>query len=252
MELHSILELSEARYRVNLLCPYDLSIPVGANGQHPRAWWASDLRFQPVETEHFIGSVAAGAPVNFRDVFINPHGHGTHTESVGHIDIGVQPAHLALSSPWHLARLISVQPTPMGEDQVVLPEQLQPALESPEITALVLRTLPNGKDKLRKDYSGTNPPYLHPDCGVQLRKAGIEHLLLDLPSVDRESDEGKLQVHHGFWNHPEAPRTNASITEMIYVPNEVKDGLYLLHLSVLRWENDASPSRPVLYPLTQI
>jgi hypothetical protein len=182
-------------------------------------------------------------------VFINPHGHGTHTESVGHIDVGVQPAYLAVPNPWMLAQLISVRPLAIGKDLVVMPDQLKPGLVNSEQKALVIRTLPNETDKLRRDYSGSNPAYLHPDCGALLRDAGIEHLLLDLPSVDRESDEGKLQVHHAFWNHPEAPRTQASITELIYVPNEVQDGMYLLHLGLLRWENDASPSRPVLYPL---
>ena len=249
MQLHSILELPQGRFKVDHESPHDLSIPVGNNGQHPRAWWASPLRFQPVETADFIGSVEAGAPVNFRDVFINPHGHGTHTESVGHIDVGVQSAYLAVPNPWMLAQLISVTPLAIGNDLVVMPDQLKPGLVNSEQKALVIRTLPNETDKLRRDYSGSNPAYLHPDCGALLRDAGIEHLLLDLPSVDRESDEGKLQVHHAFWNHPEAPRTQASITELIYVPNEVQDGMYLLHLGLLRWENDASPSRPVLYPL---
>jgi subtilisin family serine protease len=79
MQLHSILELKQGRFRVNLESPHDVCNPVGNNAQHPRAWWSTPLRFQPVETADFIGSVEAGAPVNFRDVFINPHGHGTHT-----------------------------------------------------------------------------------------------------------------------------------------------------------------------------
>lgn len=75
------------------------------------------------------------------------------------------------------------------------------------------------------------------------------HLLIDLPSVDKEHDGGKLTAHKTFWNYPKAPRKEATITEMIFVPNAVKDGLYLLNLQVAPFENDASPSRPVIYPL---
>ena len=38
-----------------------------------------------------------------------------------------------------------------------------------------------------------------------------------------------------------------TITEMIYVPNEISDGLYVLNLQIAPFENDASPSKPVLY-----
>jgi hypothetical protein len=40
-----------------------------------------------------------------------------------------------------------------------------------------------------------------------------------------------------------------TITELIFVPNEVKDGPYLLNLQTAAFENDATPSRPVIYPI---
>jgi len=46
---------------------------------------------------------------------------------------------------------------------------------------------------------------------------------------------------------PENPDYTRTITELIYVPNSVTDGEYLLELQVAAFENDASPSRPVLY-----
>ena len=46
---------------------------------------------------------------------------------------------------------------------------------------------------------------------------------------------------------PQNERMDASITEMIYVPDEIEDGTYLLELQFAPFENDASPSRPVLY-----
>jgi len=71
--------------------------------------------------------------------------------------------------------------------------------------------------------------------------------LLDLPSVDREQDDGKLAAHHAFWDFPHVIDRCRSITEMIYVPDEVLDGDYLLELQVPHFINDAAPSRPVLY-----
>jgi hypothetical protein len=36
---------------------------------------------------------------------------------------------------------------------------------------------------------------------------------------------------------------------MIFVNNEVKDGSYILNLQMASFENDASPSKPVLYQI---
>ena len=74
-------------------------------------------------------------------------------------------------------------------------------------------------------------------------------MLLDLPSVDKEIDGGVLAFHHAFWNVPNHPDSSRTITELIYVPNELSDGAYLLELQVSNFENDAAPSRPILYPI---
>jgi hypothetical protein len=71
--------------------------------------------------------------------------------------------------------------------------------------------------------------------------------LVDIPSVDKEIDGGALAFHHAFWNVPEQPITNRTITELIYVPNEVEDGHYILELQLSNFDNDAAPSRPLLY-----
>jgi hypothetical protein len=76
-----------------------------------------------------------------------------------------------------------------------------------------------------------------------------------LPSVDKEKDEGKLLAHKAFWNVKDVndlnadARLNCTITEMIYVPDEVLDGAYVLNLQIASFENDASPSKPILYQI---
>ena len=90
------------------------------------------------------------------------------------------------------------------------------------------------------------------------RERGIEHLVCDLPSVDRAQDGGRLLAHRAFWGVPDgateaaaAARPRCTITELAYVPDEAPDGLYLLDLQVAAFMLDAAPSRPLLYPISR-
>jgi hypothetical protein len=82
------------------------------------------------------------------------------------------------------------------------------------------------------------PSFLAERAALFLRESGIQHLLIDLPSVDKEKDEGKLLAHKAFWNVTDVndlnldARLEATITEMIYVPDNVVDGSYLLNLQI--------------------
>ena len=64
------------------------------------------------------------------------------------------------------------------------------------------------------------------------RERGIRHLLIDQPSVDKEFDDGMLLSHRAFWNYPSTLDQESTITEFIGVPDNLKDGLYLLNLSI--------------------
>ena len=77
----------------------------------------------------------------------------------------------------------------------------------------------------------------------------MKHLLIDQPSVDKEIDGGALLAHKAFWDYPNVLDKERTITELIGIPPEATDGLYLLNLSLANIENDASPSRPVIYRL---
>jgi kynurenine formamidase len=115
--------------------------------------------------------------------------------------------------------------------------------------------LPNSESKKHKNYSKTNPPYLLEEAATFIRESGIKHLLIDLPSVDREEDEGRLLAHKAFWNVKdinnlnEDSRLDCTISEMIFVDDSVKDGSYILNLQMAPFENDASPSKPVLFKI---
>jgi kynurenine formamidase len=154
-----------------------------------------------------------------------------------------------------LAELVSVVPEMKGDDLVISRNQIKKALGNKTPEAIIIRTLPNFKIKKSLKYSNTNPPYLAEEAANFIRESGIKHLLIDLPSVDKEHDEGKLLAHKAFWNvkdvnnlNPDA-RLNCTITEMIFVADEVQDGSYLLNLQIASFENDASPSKPILYKI---
>ncbi|MEZ4885345.1 MAG: cyclase family protein [Chitinophagales bacterium] len=247
--MQTTIQYQNETYQIRLDQAMDISIPLQEGLQTVNAFYAPPLQIEPVRAGDFVGDVRQGGVVNFKNVLLNPHGNGTHTECVGHISPNGETINRALKQFFFLAELISVYPQKMENgDRVVLKEQIVTALAGKKMPqALVIRTLPNDDFKLRTHYSGANPPYLHHEATQYIVENGVEHLLLDLPSVDREEDGGELLSHKVFWQYPHDARLNATITEMIYVPNGVKDGKYFLNLQITSLEMDASPSKPVLF-----
>ncbi|PTX22520.1 kynurenine formamidase [Pontibacter mucosus] len=239
-------------YTFNLLLPLDISMPLHDRQPQPECFWAEPVAFDVIRVGDFVGSVAEGGSTNYKRVHLTPHGNGTHTECYGHISADENATiHHCLKRFLFVAQLITVQPQKQENgDEVVLLEDVRKQLQRIKPEAVILRTLPNSDDKLTHHYSGTNPPYLEHTIGQYLAEEEVQHLLLDLPSVDRELDEGKLLCHHAFWQYPENTRCGATITELIYVPDYIADGLYLLNLQIASLQLDASPSKPILYTLS--
>ena len=235
------------QFEIDLSRPMDISLSLRGDNRNPVAWYLKAPKIEPVREGNWIGQVSEGASTNFNNIYFNPHGHGTHTECVGHITSDFHSINETLKNFFFLAKLISITPRRIGEDEVITQEDLRKAIKPNEVEALVIRTLPNTIAKRSKHYSHTNPPYLEEAAARYIRECGVEHLLVDLPSVDKEKDEGKLLAHKAFWNYPKNTRFEASITELIYVPAKVEDGLYFLNLQPASFENDAAPSKPVLY-----
>jgi len=216
-------------------------------------YYADAFEALPIRMGSFIGAVAEGGPVNHKEVRFSPHGTGTHTECVGHIiSDPAATIDVCLTEFQFKSLLITVTPTAQLADAVVtlasVAGQLPPA---GSCQALVLRTLPNGPEKESTNYSGTNPPYLEAALAQRLVMLGIDHILVDLPSVDKEVDGGALAFHRQFWQADQAgnERRHATITELIYVPEYVKDGWYTLFIAPARWQLDAAPSRVWLAPI---
>ncbi|NND62691.1 MAG: cyclase family protein [Flavobacteriaceae bacterium] len=245
--MKATIKIKEELFTVDLSDPIDISIPMKASNENPSAWYLKPPAIKPVQLEEWIGSVEAGAAVNFNNIWFNPHAHGTHTECLGHITKDFHSINDAITNFFFTAELISVAPEDHGVDRIISLDQIKDLLNGTNPQAVIIRTLPNTEDKLSKDYSHTNWPYISEAAAVYLRELGVEHLLIDLPSVDKEKDDGQLLAHRAFWNHPDNPKRGSTITEFIYVDNKVVDGTYLLNLQVAPFHNDAAPSRPVLY-----
>jgi len=230
----------------------DLSLAFQENGG-PSAWYVEPIRIETVRANGFLGSVAEGGDVNFRDVTFNPHGNGTHTECLGHISEEAHSVNRFSIPPLLPCLVLSILPDLKNDDHIITAEKLKTASgdhwSAPNLpSSMVLRTLPNHPEKRAKNWSNTNPPFLDEGAAQWLVDNGVEHLLLDLPSVDREEDGGALKAHHIFWQWPEKPRYRATITEFIFVPDTLLDGLHLLNLQTAPFELDATPSRPIIIP----
>jgi kynurenine formamidase len=243
------IEYNSRKLKIDLTQPLDLSIPIKNGASNVNAWYIGPPKIEPEVFEEAIISVENGASVNFNTITFNPHSHGTHTETVGHIVKEQCSVNKCLKTFFFLAEVVTVAPEKRGEDYVISAKQLQFALGNKKREALVVRTMPNTSEKKTTQYSNTNWTYFEEDAIKLLVKKGIKHLLVDLPSVDREEDGGELKEHNAFWNTKGVIRKDATITEFIYVSNKIEDGAYILNLQIAPFENDATPSKPVLYKI---
>lgn len=270
--MHALITVGGHDYRVDLSSPLDISIPLDFEGQQPAAFGIPAASAVPFRAGAFVGAVSRGGSANCYTVTITPHGNGTHTESVGHILSEPVPIGEELHDSFVAATLLSVELTQLAstretyaslnapDDLVITAASLTEGLErvGGDVTwldGLVLRTRPNDPGKRRASYSGQNPAYLTDQAMAWVRAHQVRHLLVDVPSVDREEDSGELCNHRMFWGvEPGAvtlqgASTGRTITEMIYVSDALHEGPYLLNIQVPNFVLDAAPSRPRLFPV---
>ena len=124
------------------------------------------------------------------------------------------------------------------------------------LEGLIIRTLPNNKHKKSQDYMKVKPPFFSIDAMQYIKDIGVKHLLVDTPSVDRLFDDGILSAHNIFWDTNDKeynPTTkNKTITEMIFVDDNILDGNYLLTIQIPAFVSDAAPSRPIIFNINEL
>lgn len=271
-EVVELAAVIHGRRRVaNTAAPIDLSIPLQFDGPQPQFYGAQAAHAATLEAGGFVGDVNRGGSVNCARYSLTPHCNGTHTECIGHITREPHYVHKIAQRHLVAAVLLSVtpvaadstsegsDPAPQAGDRLLTRDSLQQAARSHPLVAggaLVVRTLPNDESKLTRDYDRLVPPYFTGPAMHWIVQNGIEHLIVDVPSLDRSADGGRLTSHRIFWGVPPgattaeaATRAHCTVTELAYVDSSTPDGTYLLNLQVAPFNADAAPSRPVLYPL---
>jgi kynurenine formamidase len=259
------------KIRVALDRGVSLAIPVEFGSAGPRHFGAGAPQTKPFAVGSFSGSVASGASANCSTFTLTPHCQMTHTESVAHltrepgdawrvVPRGMLPAVVVSVTPEPARESSeSTDPQPWGTDVLITKRRLRaawPMVRMADPTAAIIRTLPNDTAKRSRDYSELVPPYLTREAVEWLVEKRIEHLVLDVPSLDRTHDDGHLVGHRLFFGLPpgstargDAARSRATITELAFIPDEVPDGPCVLMLAVPAIGGDAVPSQPIVYPL---
>ena len=225
----------------------DISIPLQFNGPQPNAYGVDAASAEAWKAGDIVGDTRLGGSCNFEKYTLIPHCNGTHTECVGHITHERISVTECLKDMFVPAALITRASLEKLRDE-----------DTSAATGLIIRTLPNDASKRTREYEATIPPFFSTEAMRFIVELGVRHLLVDLPSIDRLYDNGKLLNHRLFWNveagsfeRSAATKTQNTITELIYVPNDVKDGRYLLNLGIAPFVADASPSRPLLFAIEE-
>ena len=233
-----------------------LAIPLDPRGRHPNFFAGGGVRAKPLRRGDFVGDMAKGSSCNAEVIEFSAHSHGTHTECVGHVLPEHQPVIGTIDEAPTLMRLITVSPQSRDEDGQIPVSALR-KLEGFGGGALALRTLPNEVAKRWRNYDEEPAfPVLSEAAMKALSESGLMHLLLDTPSADDPESQG-LENHAMWWGldsraSPGVPNPGSrSITEMIFVPDDIADGDYWLDLQLAPIVSDAVPSRPVIYPLSR-
>jgi hypothetical protein len=235
----------EKLYSADLNKPNEIGIRVErVNGVS--SFGIANASYKVYKDGDFIGNKNQGSGCNLETIVFTPHGNSTHTECFGHIAFEPYFVNDFINDKLYFS-LVHTFNTKIDKGDAVLDFSSLNLNELTKYEALIIRTLPNSSDKLHRDYSGQNAPYILTDDMQKLVAAGIEHIVLDLPSVDKEWDNGALASHHIFWQFPENIRKSASITEFAFIPDNIQDGEYLLKLNIANFVSDAAPSRPILY-----
>lgn len=274
------IQINNRAFQLDDSNPLNIAIPLDFNDAQPNAYNVEKARSEACEAGELVGDTRRGGSCNFEQVKFIPHCNGTHTECVGHITHTRISVHDCLKDVFIEAALISIAPENANEtsetyaielnenDKLITKKKLEEALlslekENPQFAirnsqSLIVRTLPNDESKLTRTYLEEIPPFFSTEAIQFIRGLNVKHLLVDLPSIDRIFDEGRLSNHRIFWNVGqgsfeinEQSLIRNTITELIYVSDEIKDGAYLLNLQIAPFVADASASRPVLFKILE-
>ena len=245
------------RVEIDLKRSVDLSISNAFNKKNPSFFNSKNPKVKYPISNEFIGNISKGGKCNVPNVSLDIHCTGTHTECKNHITNSnefindVCPKHFIPST------IISIKPViaklskdkyhvKYGEqDSIITEQELSKNIntKSKYLESLIIRTLPNESDKLIRNYDLNPVAFFSNDAIKYILNLGVKHLLVDLPSIDRGNDHGLLGNHHLFFEK------GKTISELLFIPNKIEDGVGFLQIQIPNWSLDAAPSRPIFCPV---
>ena len=247
------IKYNSKKYFISSKNSADLSIQNNFSGNAPIFYNASQPSNKPLISKNFIGDVKQGGSCNVPVVSLNIHCTGTHTECEGHVNnsnvsivdicpLGLIPALLITVEPELTSETDESYHVKWDGEFVITKQTIQKKMHQSH-SALIIRTIPNDKSKISRNYDKITAPFFTHQAIDYIASAGVEHLLVDLPSVDKADDEGKLGNHKRFFKY------GKTISELLFINDSIDDGFGFLQIQIPNWALDAVPSRPIFYPV---
>ena len=244
---------SSKEYFISSKNAVDLSIQNNFSGKAPIFYNASQPSNKPLISKNFIGDVKQGGSCNVSVVSLNIHCTGTHTECEGHVNdsnvsivdicpVGLIPALLITVEPELTSATDESYHVDWDEELVITKQVIQKKMHQSH-SALIIRTIPNDRSKISRNYDKIRAPFFTHQAIDYIASEGVEHLLVDLPSIDKADDEGKLGNHKRFFKY------GKTISELLFINNSISDGLGFLQIQIPNWSLDAAPCLPIFFPV---
>ena len=245
------IKYNSKEYFISSKNAVDLSIQNNFSGNAPTFYNASQPSNKPLISKNFIGDVKQGGSCNVPVVSLNIHCTGTHTECEGHVNnsnvsivdicpVGLIPALLITVEPELTSRTDESYHARWDGESVITKQSIKKKIHQSH-SALIIRTIPNDKSKISRNYDKIRAPFFTHQAIDYIASEGVEHLLVDLPSVDKADDEGKLGNHKRFFKY------GKTISELLFINDSISDGFGFLQIQIPNWSLDAVPSRPIFY-----
>ena len=252
-KLSTIIKYDNKTYDLEEIQGFDLSFKNKFNGENPTFFNSKPSSLASVKAENFIGDISKGGSCNVNIATLDIHCSGTHTECISHIkDVeykvvdfcpeGFIPSKLISVFPEKSINTTDSYHVPLTSDLVISKELLVQKIKDP-IDSLIIRTLPNSSYKSTQNYDENPAPFFTTEAINYINELSIKHLLVDIPSIDKANDNGLLGNHHSFFIK------GKTISELLYIPNSLKDSFGFLQIQIPNWHLDAAPSRPIFYPI---
>ncbi|MDH5404684.1 MAG: cyclase family protein [Candidatus Heimdallarchaeota archaeon] len=195
----------------------------------------------------FVGDILRGGSCNVTIHNYSPH-NLTHLETSLHIvDNGIPVSAIPNKHLNGILYLIDLTKTYDQDDECIKWDDISEQITNlhPSVTFIALKTYSSTLDQFH-DFSGEDPLFLDPFAAKMihdLKNNKINGLILDLPSIDKETDGGKLLAHRNFLGLPrEGIKSTVEefrfIVELAYFEN-LQQGYYYLNITPPKIDDNA-------------